>query len=203
MSESWTVLSISFGLYAAVRALDEPKPWWRWPVLTGLVLGLAVTIRTAAIFVIPVVILSLLLCQSRSSEHWGGYWRAALAMLGVSAALLLAFATANATLGGRFGLGASPGWYLYGRVAHFADCNQFTPPPGRTALCEGRPPSGTAGHAGYISESRVACLRHFGQFGEHPGSPQVDEAGDPRSARGRLSNVLEYWPYWVGQCRRR
>jgi hypothetical protein len=26
----------------------------------------------------------------------------------------------------------SPGWYLYGRVALFADCKRFTPPPGAT-----------------------------------------------------------------------
>ena len=32
MSESWFVLLISAGLYAAVRSLDQPKPYWGWPL---------------------------------------------------------------------------------------------------------------------------------------------------------------------------
>ncbi len=102
----------------------------------GLSSALAVTIRTAALFVIPVVILALLLCRSRSSEHWGAHWRAALAVLGVSAALLLAFATANATLGERFGLGASPGWYLYGGSPTSPTAANSPRPRAATSLCE-------------------------------------------------------------------
>src|SRR3712207_6886418 len=45
MSESWAVLATSVGLYAAVRAFDDPAPWWRWPLLTGAALGVAVPIR--------------------------------------------------------------------------------------------------------------------------------------------------------------
>ena len=32
-------------------------------------------------------------------------------------------------------------WNLYGRVAPWADCTKFTPPPGTRALCEATPPS--------------------------------------------------------------
>ncbi|MGH2966051.1 MAG: phospholipid carrier-dependent glycosyltransferase [Solirubrobacterales bacterium] len=79
MSESWLVLWISFGLYATVRAFDQPEPWWRWPLLAGVGLALAVTIRTAPLFMIPVAGIALLLWRPRSFERWGGYWRAALA----------------------------------------------------------------------------------------------------------------------------
>jgi 4-amino-4-deoxy-L-arabinose transferase-like glycosyltransferase len=199
MSESWLVLSISFGLYAAVRALDQPRPWWRWPLLTGLVLALAVTIRTAALFVIPVVILALLLCQSRSSEHWGAYWRAALAVLGVSAALLVAFATANATLGERFGLGASPGWYLYGRVAHFADCSRFTPPPGTENLCQSQPPSERPGTQGYTIWPSSPAMQQFGQFGEQDSLVgKWARRAIVAQPADYLRNVWEYLrAYWV------
>ena len=61
MSESWFVLLISAGLYAAVRSLDQPEPYWGWPLAAGAVLSLAVTIRTAALLMIPVVILAMLL----------------------------------------------------------------------------------------------------------------------------------------------
>ena len=80
-----------------------------------------------------------MLWRPRTFERWGSYWRAALALVAASALVLLAFATANATFGERFGLGASPGWYLYARAAQFADCSRFTPPAGTQALCEDRP----------------------------------------------------------------
>jgi hypothetical protein len=35
MSEAWSVLLTSAGLYAAVRTLDEPAPLWRWPFAAG------------------------------------------------------------------------------------------------------------------------------------------------------------------------
>ena len=167
MSESWLVLWISFGLYATVRAFDQPEPWWRWPLLAGVGLALAVTIRTAPLFMIPVAGIALLLWRPRSFERWGSYWRAALALVAASALVLLAFATANATFGERFGLGASPGWYLYARAAQFADCSRFTPPAGTEALCEDRPPGERPGPRYYITNPSAPGPRNFGPFGEH------------------------------------
>jgi Dolichyl-phosphate-mannose-protein mannosyltransferase len=169
MSESWLVLGISFGLYAAVRAMDQPEPWWRWPLLAGAALALAVTIRTAPLFMVPVAAIALLLCRPRSSQRWGNYWRAALALVGTAAAILLVFAMANATLGDRFGLGASPGWYLYARAAQFADCSRFTPPAGTDALCEGTPPGERPGSRYYVINPNAPGPRNFGPFGEHDG----------------------------------
>jgi 4-amino-4-deoxy-L-arabinose transferase-like glycosyltransferase len=166
MSESWMVLAISIALYAAVRAFDDPDPWWRWPLLSGAGLAVVVTIRTAGLFMIPVVVLAILLCRSRSFRRWRE-WRGAVATAGAAVAILLAFATANATLGERFGLGASPGWYLYARAAQFADCSQFTPPPGTKLLCESRPASERPGVIYYIVDPKAPGPRYFGPFGEH------------------------------------
>jgi hypothetical protein len=42
---------------------------------------------------------------------------------------------------GLSGLTTNGAWALYGRVAPWADCTKFTPPPGTQALCETTPPS--------------------------------------------------------------
>jgi hypothetical protein len=83
--------------------------------------------------------------------------------------VLLVFATLNATLGERFGLGASPGWYLYARAAQFADCTKFEPPPGTEVLCEDRPPSERPGTRYYLYDPEAPAPRHFGTFGNDDG----------------------------------
>ena len=107
MSESWEVLADSAALYAAVRALDEPLPWWRWPLLTGMILGVAVMIRSAALPLVPVTILAMILHRQHKSEP---RWRAPLATTGAAVLVLLAFATANARFGHGFEDAVVGGW---------------------------------------------------------------------------------------------
>src|SRR3569623_1563185 len=40
---------------------------------------------------------------------------------------------------GAWGLSRNGDWHLYARVAPFADCTKFTPPPGTETLCETTP----------------------------------------------------------------
>lgn len=167
MSESWFVLLISGGLYAAVRSLDQPKPYWGWPLAAGAVLSLAVTVRTAALLMIPVVIVVMLLRAPRSSGSRAVSAGAALGVLTGSLAVLLAFGVANATFGDRFGLGASPGWYLYSRAAQFADCSKFTPPDGTEVLCQSQPPADRPGTRFYLFSPSSPAQIHFGPLGSH------------------------------------
>ncbi|HEY1236948.1 MAG TPA: phospholipid carrier-dependent glycosyltransferase [Solirubrobacterales bacterium] len=167
MSESWFVLLISAGLYAAVRALDRPEPYWGWPLATGVALSLAVTVRTAALLMIPIVILAMVLRAPRSSGTRAVSAGAALGVLTGSVAVLLAFAVANATFGDRFGLGASPGWYLYSRAAQFADCSKFTPPDGTDVLCETKPPSERSGTRFYLFSTTSPAQIHYAPLGSH------------------------------------
>jgi hypothetical protein len=167
MSESWFVLLISSGLYAAVRALDQPQPYWGWPLAAGAVLALAVTLRNAALLMIPVVILAMLLRRPRSSGSRALSAGAALGVLTGSLAILLAFGIANATFGDRFGLGASPGWYLYSRAAQFADCSKFTPPDGTEVLCQSEPPADRPGTRFYLFSPFSPAVAHFGPLGSH------------------------------------
>ncbi len=166
MSESWAVLTVSVGLYAVVRAFDDPDPWWRWPALAGGALALGVAIRTAGLLAIPVAVLALLLCRPQPFAAWRRHWQAPVAAAGVAAAVLLGFATANATFGDRFGLGPSQGWYLYGRAAQFADCDRFTPPPGTEVLCEDTPASDRQGAYYYLFDPAAPAPRAYGGFGE-------------------------------------
>jgi 4-amino-4-deoxy-L-arabinose transferase-like glycosyltransferase len=204
MSESWAILATSVGLYAAVRAFDEPGPWWRWPLLAGAALGLAVTIRTAGLFVLPVAVVALLLCRPGVLRSWRN-WGAPAAAAGAAAAIVLTYAAANATVGERFDIRSSPGWYLYGRAAQFADCDRFDPPEGTEVLCENRPSSERQGGQwywglGFRAGSTAPGPRHLGPFGEH------DELIGEWSRRAILAQPVDYlgsvWeylhPYWSG-----
>jgi hypothetical protein len=164
MSESWAVLATSVGLYAAARAFDETDPLWRWPLLAGVALGTAVTIRTAGLLMIPVVLAALVLCRPRSAGRRARWGPAAVAAAGAGI-VLIAFAGANASFGPCFGIGPSPGWYLYGRVSQFADCRQFTPPRGTEVLCDQRPPAERPEPWTYLFDARSPAPRRFGGFG--------------------------------------
>ncbi len=165
MSESWVMLAIAFSLYGAVRSCEEPERWWRWPLLTGVALAAAVMIRTASIPMVAIVPLAVLLYRTRPSKRWREQLRAAVVLVCTAAILLLAFAGASATSGQRFGIAPSPGWFLYGRVAQFADCRQFTPPPGTRSLCQTVPPSRRPSAYFYTFEPQSPAIRRFGAFG--------------------------------------
>ena len=160
MSESWTILAVSIGLYATVRALDRPESWQPWPLVAGLALGTAVTIRTADLPIIVVAASALLVARPQLAS-----WRPALAAVAMAAVVLLAFAGANARFGLRFGIAPSPGWYLYGRVAQFADCSRFTPPPGTARLCQKTPAPHRENGYYYMFLSQAPAPRLFGTFG--------------------------------------
>lgn len=199
MSESWAILATSVGLYAAVRTFDEPMPWWRWPIVTGVALGLAVTIRTAGLLMVPVVVLALLLYQARSLHRLREHWRAPVAAAGAAAIILVAFAGANATFGQRFGIAPSPGWYLYGRVAQFADCHRFTPPAGTAVLCETRPASQRPSAYYYMFEPQAPAPRHIGDFGT---KDSLVGAWAERALRAQFGDFLStawayFRSYWV------
>jgi 4-amino-4-deoxy-L-arabinose transferase-like glycosyltransferase len=167
MSEVWVVLAIAVGLYAAVRSLQAPVPWWRWPLSCGLALAVAVMIRSAAAPLVGVVALTLLVHGPSPGCRWREHVRAAVAVCGAVAVGLLAFAFANQAYGHRFAVSPSPGWYLYGRVAQFADCRDFTPPPGTRRLCQSIPPSQRPAAYNYMFTPQSPAVRLFGTFSSH------------------------------------
>jgi len=161
MSEPWFVLACAGAVYAAVRAFDRPDPLYGWPLLAGALGATGAVLRSSGLFLIAVIVLALLLARGRPRASW----RPAAAAAGAAVALLLAFATANAIIADRFGLGPSPGWYLYGRVAQFADCSQFVPPAGTAFLCEWTDPDDRPGANYYLFDPDAPVPRRFGEFG--------------------------------------
>ncbi len=168
MSESWVVFEIAIGLYAAVRACQNPGGWV-WPLVTGAAIAAAVMTRSAMLPLLPVVALAILLARTGSAWRWSEQGRAALVTVGAAGVLLVAFAGANSAFGQRFGIAPSPGWYLYGRVAQFADCRRFTPPPGTASLCQSTPPAQRPSAYIYDFSSQSPAVRRFGAFGRQDG----------------------------------
>jgi len=162
MSEGLFVLALSAALYCCARAIDEPEPAWRWPVIAGLALGAAVIVRTAGVFVIPVAVLALILSPPRP---WLPRWRPPVALTAAAAAVLLALAIINQVHNGRFEIGPTQGWHLYQRAAPFADCSRFTPPAGTEQLCETTPAAERLGGDHYLYDQDSPARVAFGDFG--------------------------------------
>ncbi len=195
MSESWELLAICVGLYAAVRAFDDPAPWFRWPLITGVALGASVVIRDASLLLIAVTSVALLVGRPGSLRSWRERWQAPVTAAATAAVVLVAYAGANAALGNRFGIEPTPGWYLYGRVAQFADCHKFTPPPGTAALCQNTPVSKrpSAYYYMFIKQSSPA-MQLFGSFGNDDG--KVGSWAE-RALRAQFGDFLNTgWDYF-------
>ena len=165
MSESWVVLVTAIGLYATVAALDSPYPLYRWPLLAGLALACSVAIRTANLPLVAVAVLVLLVDAYRRRRRERRAWHTPLVAAATAAVVLVGFAGANAHFGRGFGIAPSPGWYLYGRAAQFANCSDFTPPPGTAGLCQSTPPSQRPSGYYYMFLPQAPAPRLFGAFG--------------------------------------
>ena len=203
MAESWAILATSAGMYAAVRAFDQPRPPWRWPLVAGVLLALSVTIRTAGLAVVPVVLLALVLAPARGARGWRR-WECPVSAAAGAAVVLVGFAVANATFGQRFGIGPSPGWYLYARAAQFADCDKFTPPEGTEFLCEKTPPAQRHGERYYVFDPSAPAPRKFGAFPDQRDSTADKLLGQwaERAVLAQPGDYLEsVWEnlraYWV------
>jgi hypothetical protein len=167
MSETWTLLAIAIGLYAATRVLAQPGRSRRWAVLSGAALAAAVMIRSAAAPLIVTTLAAMLIGAPAARAGVRSCLRPALALVATFAVLLLGFAAASDAFGHRFAISPSPGWYLYGRVAQFADCRDFTPPPGTGALCQRARPSRRPGAYTYMFTLQSPAVRLLGGFGRH------------------------------------
>ena len=93
-----------------------------------------------------------------------------MALVAVAVVGLVGFSEASSAFGTRFGIAPSPGWYLYARVAQFADCRRFTPPPGTASLCQNTPPTQRPSAYSYeVDPKSSPALRLTGGFGRDDG----------------------------------
>jgi hypothetical protein len=135
MSESVFGFLLAATLYATVRATQEAGV--RWALTAGALVAAGALVRTAGLFLVPVVIAWIL--------RWrpGDLRRRALPLLAATAAaayLIVAYVAIQENATGYTGFSRTGGWSLYARTAQFADCSKFEPPSGTAGLCESTPP---------------------------------------------------------------
>ena len=93
-----------------------------------MLIALTTLVREVAPFTIPVLLVYLVWVRAGWRPFAAFLVAAALPLLGYSALIDHRFHV--------FGLTATPGWTLYGRVAGFADCNGVKLEPAAQKLCE-------------------------------------------------------------------
>jgi hypothetical protein len=159
LSDALFIFLIVATLYATVRA-SEDRTWWG--AVAGLCAGLAVWDRSVGLGLVAIVPVWLVFSFGRPTRH----------MLVVGAlSLVVALATVGVYAAWRSTATDLPGtltsnsaWNLYGRVAPWADCSKFKPPPGTEELCEKTPPSqrGYRSSEDYIYNTESPAQRLFG-----------------------------------------
>jgi hypothetical protein len=176
LSEALFIFLLSAMLYCAVRASQGGA---RWAALAGLCAGLGVWDRAAGIAMVAVIALWLVFSAGRPTRRTIAV---GLLSLAVSLASIGVYIEWRHAASGLSGLTTNGNWNLYGRVAPWADCTKFTPPPGTSALCEATPPSQRG--------SRNAEYYIF-----TPESPAYDLAGDSYkvSKNQHAMSLLRKW----------
>jgi hypothetical protein len=124
------------GMLAALLVVAWPqlgpvqrrRPMVRRAALAGFLLALTSLVREVAPFTLPVVFVYLIWMRAG--------WRPLLAFVVAAALPLLVYSALIDHRFHVFGMTATPGWTLYGRVAGFADCNGVKLEPAAHRLCE-------------------------------------------------------------------
>jgi hypothetical protein len=122
-------------LIAAFYLVTDRSGGWTAVGASGLLLALATTIRTAALFAVPVW-LAYVVITGR------GRGTVLVAVAAVFAPLLL-YATAHSLAGRGLQMVEAEGWFLYGRVGGIADCGRFRPSAAERPLCNDDSPPAT------------------------------------------------------------
>jgi hypothetical protein len=144
-------------VYAAVRALYDPP--LRWPLLAGIAIGLSFWVKTVALTSV-ILIPPVLLCAAPGSLRRRLF--SALVVSIVSVVMIFAYVGAQYCFTGFLGYERQSAWDLYGRVATFVNCSDFTPPAGTGFLCPAQP----LGHRLSQSEYQYATTEPAaGRFG--------------------------------------
>jgi 4-amino-4-deoxy-L-arabinose transferase-like glycosyltransferase len=163
LSEALFVFTTCAAIYAGVRALDGGL---RWAAAVGAMLAIGGTIRPVGfVLVVPFGLWLLLSTRGRLRQ------RAIVTAAAVAAAAVVAVSYAawrDSHIGGP-GASSTVGFGLYGRVATFADCDEFDPPPGSEVLCEPRAPSERPGPKFYVWNLESPARKAFGTPQSSPG----------------------------------
>jgi hypothetical protein len=121
-------------MLATTMLLWNRKPSWWCCALIGLILGVADTVRSVALPLLPVFLLYILLTRIG--------WKALLSALVACVAPVLLYSAWFYSFYGQFTMTESTGVFLYSRVMTFAECSKMgNLPGGERALCTSVPPA--------------------------------------------------------------
>lgn len=144
-------------VYAATNALWQPA--LRWPLLAGLAAGGAFWVKTVGISSVVLIPCVLLLAAPGSARR---RMLSSATAAGVALTLVLGYVLVQALVTGYVGYERQGAWNLYGRVAIFVDCSQFTPPAGTRFLCPAEPPSHRQPESYYTYARSAPAVQRFG-----------------------------------------
>ena len=126
---------------ATTLLLWDRKPSWQRCTLIGLILGVADTVRSVALPLLPIFAIYILLRRIG--------WRAAVGALVACLTPILLYCTWFYSVYGQFAMTESTGSILYSRVMAFADCSKIhNLPADELSLCITTPPERAADIAG-------------------------------------------------------
>jgi hypothetical protein len=135
LSDSLLVFLVAATLYCTIRAASDALAW---AALAGLLAGLGLWDREAAIELAPAIALWLLLSPGRPTRRT---LARGLVSLTAATAMVGVYVEWRHQASGRSGITSNGDWNIYGRVAPWADCTKFSSPSGTRQLCESTPPS--------------------------------------------------------------
>jgi len=183
-SESVFIFLMALALYCGVRTTEGTSLWW--PALGGLTLATAASVRVVALPILIFGAVWLLFAVP------GADWRRRLRVAGVGVlgalALLGPYYALEYSAEGRTGLSRNGWWNIYGRVAPFADCSKFTPPPNTQYLCENVPrPKRPYTNQYTFNWYHSPAIRYFGD-------PHTAGAAQTAAVQGFAWQVLTHQP---------
>jgi hypothetical protein len=169
LSEALFVFLLMLALYGVVASRDSDG--LLWPVVAGASTVAMVFVRGVGDPLVLVFAAFLLYGFWRTRSRWLLRAGAALA---AGVVVLGAYAGVRHHDTGSWSVSpAGSGWALYARVAQFADCSKFEPPPDTRQLCETTPPSRRPGAGIYSWYPQSPAIKAYGQ--DPRGSHQLSE----------------------------
>ena len=166
---------------ATTLLLWDRKPSWQRCTLIGLILGVADTVRSVALPLLPVFLVYILLARIG--------WKALLSALVACLAPILLYCTWFYSFYGQFAMTESTGVFLYSRVMTFAECAKMhNLPAAELALCTTIPPDQRPIAQDYI-------WRHYSPLDRFPqpvfSEPQ-NQLGEDFAKRAIVAQPLSY-----------
>jgi hypothetical protein len=198
--------ALALALYAMARAISAERNQW-WLVLGGALLAGAALVRHVSEFLPALLAIwaALALPGSPSLRI-----RHAAAVL-IPAALVFGsyFVLATKIENGYTGMIENRGFSIYGRVGQFADCGEFTPPPGTRRLCVNTSPTARPGPFfwTYAEESPIRTKMEFDIYDDEDQellqsfarAAIVHQPLDYAQAAGR--DFVRFFLPWIGDPR--